>query len=222
MTQTVHVKICGVTSATAVEDAVNAGARYLGFNFYRPSPRYVAPSKACNLMLSVPAGVAKVALLVDPDDAELDTLMAQVSADFLQLHGHETPERVAEIRARYGLPVIKAVGVANKSDLETLDRFAGVSDQLLVDAKPPRNASLPGGNGLAFDWRLLQGRQWSRPWLLAGGLTPENVALAIELTGARQVDVSSGVESAPGEKKRALMDAFVVAARHPKLAKVTS
>lgn len=219
MTQTVHVKICGVTSATAVEDAVLSGARYLGFNFYPPSPRYVALAKAHALMIDVPEGVAKVALLVDPDDAELDALVAQVPADFLQLHGHETPERVAEIRARCGLPVIKAIGVADKSDLAILDQYFDVSDQVLVDAKPPRTAVLPGGNGLAFDWRLLQGRRWPRPWLLAGGLTPENVALAIQLTGARQVDVSSGVESVPGQKDRALMQAFIAAVRGPVPAK---
>lgn len=222
MSQKVHVKICGVTSATAVEDAVLAGARYLGFNFYPPSPRYITPPEARELMLSVPVGVAKVALLVDPDDAELNALVAQITPDFLQLHGHEPPERVAEIRARYGLPVIKAVGVAERADLENLDRYSAVSDQLLIDAKPPKNAALPGGNGLAFDWRLLQGRRWTRPWLLAGGLTPENVGTAIHLTGARQVDVSSGVETAPGVKERALMDAFVRAAHHPKLANVSS
>jgi phosphoribosylanthranilate isomerase len=129
--------------------------------------------------------------------------------DILQLHGHETPARVAEIKARYGLPVMKAVGVADESDLASLDDYAAVADMLLVDAKPPKNADLPGGNGLAFDWRLIAGRQWSVPWMLAGGLRPDNVGEAIKLTGAQQVDVSSGVESATGVKDAVLIQAFV-------------
>ena len=152
------------------------------------------------LAASVPPGVAKVALTVDADDAALDALLARVPVDMLQLHGHESPERVAEVRARYGLPVMKAVGVAGEEDLPALDDYGRVADQILVDAKPPKGADLPGGNGLAFDWRLIAGRRWPVPWMLAGGLTPENVAEAIRLTGARQVDVSSGVESMPGVK----------------------
>lgn len=213
MTDTVHVKICGVTSAAAINSAVSAGARYLGFNFFPPSPRYLAPERAAELMRAVPAGVAKVALVVDAQDAELEALLDAVPADFLQLHGHESPERVAEIRARFGLPVIKVVGIADAEDLAILDNYLAVSDQILVDSKPPKNARLPGGNGLAFDWRLLQGRRWPCPWLLAGGLTPENVGAAIRLTGARQVDVSSGVESAPGVKDAELMAAFIQAAQ---------
>jgi len=212
MSSRIHVKVCGVTSADGVADAVAAGARYLGFNFFPPSPRALAPDLARALMLDVPEGVAKVALVVDPDDALLERLLATLPADFLQLHGHESPARVAEIRARFGLPVIKAVGIAEVSDLAQLEAHMPVCDQILVDAKPPRDAELPGGNGLAFDWRLLQGRDWARPWLLAGGLRPENVAAAIRLTGARQVDVSSGVESAPGVKDAALMQAFIRAA----------
>ncbi len=212
MSSRIHVKVCGVTSADGVADAVAAGARYLGFNFFPPSPRALAPDLARALMLDVPEGVAKVALVVDPDDALLERLLATLPADFLQLHGHESPARVAEIRARFGLPVIKAVGIAEVSDLAQLEAHMPVCDQILVDAKPPRDAELPCGNGLAFDWRLLQGRDWARPWLLAGGLRPENVAAAIRLTGARQVDVSSGVESAPGVKDAALMQAFIRAA----------
>lgn len=212
MPDPVHVKICGVITADAVRDAAKAGARYLGFNFYPPSPRYLSPDKARALMLGVPEGVAKVALVVDPEDAALDALLAQVPADFVQLHGHESPARVAEIRARYGLPVIKAVGIADAGDLALLDSYSPVCDQILVDAKPPKDAELPGGNGLAFDWRLLQGRRWSRPWLLAGGLRPETVADAVRLTGAQQLDVSSGVESAPGVKDAGLMRVFIAAA----------
>ncbi|MZR14846.1 phosphoribosylanthranilate isomerase [Maritimibacter sp. DP07] len=207
----IRVKICGLTSADAVTAAVEAGARYVGFVFFPKSPRNIAPELAAEVATQVPPGVAKVALVVNPDDALLDEITARVPLDMLQLHGAETPERVAEIRARYGLPVMKAVGIADAADLATLDDYVGVADQILVDAKPPKEAELPGGNGLAFDWRLLQGRHWSVPWMLAGGLTPENVALAAKLTGARQVDVSSGVESAPGEKDARLVRDFIAA-----------
>lgn len=213
MTDAVRVKICGVTNAAAIDSAVSAGAHYLGFNFYPPSPRYLTPERASALMRDVPAGVTKVALVVDAQDDELEALLEAVPADVLQLHGHESPERVAEVRASFGLPVIKVVGIADADDLAELDRYLAVSDQILVDTKPPKNARLPGGNGLAFDWRLLQGRRWPCPWLLAGGLTPENVGAAIRLTGARQVDVSSGVESAPGVKDAQRMAAFIQAAQ---------
>jgi len=207
------VKICGLTSLQAVTDAVTAGARYVGFVFFPRSPRHLDVARAAELAQSVPAGVAKVALTVDADDAFLDALLASVPIDMLQLHGHESPERVAAIRARHGLPVMKAVGVAERADLAELDRYMSVADQILLDAKPPKGADLPGGNGLAFDWRLIAGRDWSRPWMLAGGLTPANVAEAMRLTGARQVDVSSGVESAPGVKDPARIRAFIQAAR---------
>ena len=151
-----------------------------------------------------------MALTVNADNGFLDQLTESVPLDMLQLHGAETPARVAAVRARYGLPVMKAIGVSGASDLEAIDTYAGVADQLLIDAKPPKGADLPGGNGLAFDWRLLSGRKyWTIPWMLAGGLTPENVAEAVRLTGARQVDVSSGLESAPGRKDKALFAPFV-------------
>jgi phosphoribosylanthranilate isomerase len=213
MSDAVRVKICGLTTVQAVADAVRAGADYVGFVFFPPSPRNVALDQAAILASNVPAGVTKVALTVDADNAALDALVGQVAIDMLQLHGHETPARVAEIRARYGIAVMKAVGLADRADLEILDSYLPVSDQILVDAKPPKDAPLPGGNGLSFDWRLLQGRHWPCPWMLAGGLTPANVAEAIQLTGAAQVDVSSGVERAPGEKDVALMSAFIQAAK---------
>ena len=143
----------------------------------------------------------------------LDELVEAVPLDMLQLHGQETPDRVAEVRARYGLPVMKAVGVADEGDLPALAEHARAADQLLVDAKPPRGAELPGGNGLAFDWRLIAGRRWPVPWMLAGGLKPANVAEAIRLTGARQVDVSSGVETTPGVKNTTLIEEFIRAAQ---------
>ena len=214
MTSGIQVKICGLRDSDGVRAAVDAGARYLGFNFFPKSPRYVTPQQAGELAVQVPVGVAKVGLVVDADDALLDQIMAQVPLDFIQLHGHETPERVAQVRGRYGLPVIKVLGVAQASDLDPIDAYSAVADQLLIDAKPPKGAVLPGGNGVAFDWKLLAGRKyWTKPWMLAGGLTPENVAEAIKLTGARQVDVSSGVESAPGVKDAGLVRAFVQAAQ---------
>ena len=154
-------------------------------------------------------GIAKVALVVNADDAFLDELVARVPLDMLQLHGSETPQRVAEVKARYGLPVMKAIGIADAGDLAQIDAYSGVADQLLIDAKPPKDAVLPGGNGLAFDWTLLADRKyWTVPWMLAGGLTPANVAEAVARTGALQVDVSSGVESAPGQKDAALIHKF--------------
>lgn len=214
MADPVAVKICGLTSPQAVSDAVTAGARYLGFVFFPRSPRHLDIATAAEIVASVPIGIAKVALTVDADDPALDALLATVPIDMLQLHGHETPARVAEVKARFGLPVMKAVGVADRTDLAMLGRYMEVADQILVDAKPPKGADLPGGNGLAFDWRLIEGREWKKPWMLAGGLTPENVADAVRLTGARQVDVSSGVESAPGVKDPARIKAFIQAAQH--------
>lgn len=208
-----RVKICGLRDAAMLDAAVQAGAAYVGLVFFEKSPRNVTLAQAAALAAMVPAGVAKVALVVDADDAQLDALLAQVPVDILQLHGAETPARVTAVKARYGLPVMKAVGVAGPDDLAALDIYAQVADQLLVDAKPPKGADLPGGNGLAFDWRLIAGRRWPVPWMLAGGLTPANVAQAVALTGAGQVDVSSGVESAPGVKDAALIAAFCAALR---------
>lgn len=214
MNTTIKVKICGLTREADVAACADAGASYIGINFFPPSPRYVAPPLARDLALAAPIGLAKVALVVDADDATLDAITATVPLDMLQLHGHETPARVAEIRARYGLPVMKAIGIAEASDLDQIDTYAAVADQLLIDAKPPRGAVLPGGNGLSFDWRLLAGRKyWTRPWMLAGGLTIANVAEALQRTGAMQVDVASGVESAPGIKDAALIAAFIRAAQ---------
>lgn len=208
----VSVKICGLTRPEDVSAAVAAGARYIGFVFFAKSPRNVSVAQAAALAAEVPVGVAKVALVVNADDAVLDEITGAVPLDMIQLHGSETPERVAEIRARYGLPVMKAVGIAGPDDLAKLDDYAAVADQILVDAKPPKGADLPGGNGLAFDWRLIAGRYWTKPWMLAGGLTPENAAEAVALTGVRQLDVSSGVEAAPGLKDATKIADFVRAA----------
>ncbi|MEP6020858.1 MAG: phosphoribosylanthranilate isomerase [Paracoccaceae bacterium] len=212
MSANVSVKICGIRNPAHLDVLAKAGARYVGFVFFEKSPRFVTLDTARSLSLATPTGIAKVALVVNADDAQLDTLTSTVPLDMLQLHGGETPERVAEIKTRYGLPVMKAVGVADADDVAALDRYTKVADQILVDAKPPKTSELPGGNGLAFDWRLIAGRRWPVPWMLAGGLVPDNVGQAIKLTGARQIDVSTGVESAPGEKDPNLIKAFVEAA----------
>lgn len=196
----VRVKICGLTQVEAVDVAVTAGAAYVGFVFFEKSPRNISREKAADLAKRVPAGIAKVALVVDADDDTLDAILSSVPIDILQLHGQESAERVAAVKQRFGLPVMKAVGVADAADLKALETYGKVADQLLVDAKPPKDAVLPGGNGLTFDWRLIAGRRWPVPWMLAGGLTPENAAQAIQMTGANQVDVSSGVEASPGRK----------------------
>ena len=209
----VRVKICGLRTVADVAAVVAAGAAYAGFVFFPKSPRHLTVEVARELALGAPEGLCKVALTVNADDATLDAIVDAVPLDMLQLHGHETPERVAEVKARYGLPVMKAIGVADEGDLAGLMEMSLAADQLLIDAKPVPGAALPGGNGLAFDWRLLVGRKWLRPWMLAGGLTPENVAQAVRLTGARQVDVSSGVEGAPGVKDAARIATFVQAAQ---------
>ncbi len=213
MASDIKVKICGLREARHVATAVEAGAGYLGFVFFEKSPRCVTIAQARDLAVEVPIGVAKVALTVNADNAMLDAICDAVPLDMLQLHGSESVERVAEVKRRYGLPVMKAVGVADEGDLAALDAYGHVADQLLVDAKPPKDAVLPGGNGLAFDWRLIANRRWFAPWMLAGGLTPDNVAEAVLLTGARQVDVSSGVESVPGVKDNELIAAFIAAAQ---------
>lgn len=209
----IKVKICGLTDPADIPAAILAGASYVGFVFFPKSPRHLVLEDAAFMAAAVPVGIMKVALTVDADDAMLDALTDQVPLDMLQLHGSESPERVAEVKSRYGLPVMKAVGISDADDLSQLEIYGRVADQLLVDAKPPKGADRPGGNALAFDWNLIAGRRWPVPWMLAGGLTPDNAAQAVRLTGARQLDVSSGVESTPGVKDGALMRAFVKAAQ---------
>jgi len=211
----VSVKICGLTEAAGLSAAVESGARYVGFVFFPKSPRHVSAEQAAALAVQVPLGIAKVGLFVNPDDAALAKVLERVPLDLIQLHGEETPARVAEVRTLAGLPVMKAVGVAEPADLDQLWDYGLVADMLLIDAKPPKGAELPGGNGLAFDWRLLAGRQILKPWLLAGGLTPDNVHEAIRLTRAPGVDVSSGVESAPGVKDPERIRRFTARATAP-------
>ena len=207
----VRVKFCGLKTLAEVQAVAAAGAAYFGLNYVPPSPRFVTLDQARPLALAAPPGLAKVALTVDADDATLDAIIDAMPLDMLQLHGSETPARVAALRARYGLPVMKVIGVREDSDLAPLIDYSLVADQIMIDAKPPKDAPLPGGNGLAFDWRLLVGRRWLKPWMLAGGLTAQNVAEAVRLTGARQVDLASGVESAPGIKDSEKITAFMAA-----------
>lgn len=206
------VKICGVTTPDAAVAIAEAGSDYLGINFFPKSPRFVDTERARAIGTAVGDRATRVVLLVDPDDALVDTAAA-LPIDMLQLHGKETADRVSEIRTRAGLPVMKVIGISDADDLPRISAYESVADQIMVDAKPPRGAPLPGGNGLRFDWRLIAGRAWSVPWMLAGGLTPDNVGEAIRLTGTVQVDVASGVESTPGEKDLGKVRAFVGAAK---------
>ena len=208
-----EVKVCGLTDAAAVEAAAAGGARWLGFVFYPPSPRALSPAEVAPLAALAPAGCRTVGVLVDPDDAQLEALLDAVALDALQLHGAQTPERVAAIKAATGCLVIKALSVAEPQDLAPVAAYAEVADRLLFDARPPRDPdALPGGNGLSFDWRLLQGLEVTRPWLLAGGLNAANLESAVRLCGARAVDVSSCVEQRPGHKDPVRIKEFLALA----------
>lgn len=210
----IAAKICGVNSLHAAAAAVEGGAQFVGFVFYPHSPRHLTPAEAAALAKEIPAEVRKVGVVVDPSDEQLQEILADVPLDMFQLHGAETPARVAEIRLGMGVPVMKAIAIAAADDLDRAAAFQDTADWLLFDAKPPQTmgAALPGGNALAFDWALLQGRAWSRPWMLSGGITPENVAEAAVASGAEAVDVSSGVEDAPGVKSTPKILAFLRAA----------
>jgi phosphoribosylanthranilate isomerase len=207
------VKICGLSTAPALETALRAGVDIVGFVFFAKSPRHVG-FEAARALGGRARGRARIAALsVDADDDALARIVDALAPDILQLHGRETPARVEEIGRRFACATMKAVGVASPADLAAAERYDGVADFLLIDAKPPKDAALPGGNGLPFDWRLAGGFSPGTPWLLSGGLDPGNVARAIALTGARGVDVSTGVESAPGVKDEGKIAAFVAAAR---------
>lgn len=193
------VKICGVCDADALNAAVTAGARYVGFVFYEPSPRYIKPEDAKLLVQSVPQSVRSVGLFVDPANETLKEILAVVPLDMIQLHGSETPERVQEIKTLSGKPVIKAIRVANKYDLEGVEAYEAVADWLLFDSKPA-DAELPGGTGQSFDWNVLKGRTFARRWMLSGGLNEDNIDDALAALDPKVVDVSSGVEREPGRK----------------------
>ena len=207
------VKICGINSADTADAAVRAGADFAGLVFHAKSPRNLASEQAASLAVRMRGRVRLVAMLVDPADEAITTAIAAVTPDFIQLHGAETPARAGAIRSRFGIPVIKVISVAEASDFADVARFEDAADMLMFDTKPPPGATREGGLGAAFDWQLLKGRQFVRPWLLAGGLNAENVARAIQLTDAPGVDVSSGVETAPGKKSAELIAQFTATAK---------
>jgi phosphoribosylanthranilate isomerase len=212
---TVQVKICGLSTPETMTAALEGGAAFVGLVFYPPSPRAVTPEQAAPLAALVPDEVITTGLLVDADDATIEAILREVPLDLLQLHGSESPERVAAVKARFGLPVMKVVKLRQPGDLEAVEPYLAVADRLLFDAKPPAEmtGALPGGNAVTFDWTLLAGTTWALPWMLAGGLTAENVARAIAVSGAPAVDVSSGVEDRPGVKNPNKIKAFLEAAR---------
>ena len=209
----VDVKICGLKDPIAMRAAINHGADLVGLVFFPPSPRNIAFSDAAQLAAMVPEHVIKVGLFVDPDDGLIDAVLDAVPLDAIQLHGEEPPERCADLRDRTGRQIYKAVKVRAPDDLTLSNRYAQVCKRLLFDAKPPADADRPGGNAETFDWTILEGRTWPVPWLLAGGLTPDNVKTGIRLTGCPGVDVSSGVESGSGQKDPEKIRRFLEAAK---------
>jgi phosphoribosylanthranilate isomerase len=209
----IDIKICGLKTTDALDAALGAGADMVGVVFFPKSPRNVDLATAAKLAARARGRAKVVALTVDADDALLADIVREVRPDALQLHGEESVERVAEIRQRFGVPVIKVVAIAGEADLDTVRAYDAVADRLLLDAKAPAGATRPGGNGVPFDWNLLSRLDLSKPFMLSGGLHPENVAEALRLTLAPGVDVSSGVESAPGVKDPARIKAFIEAAR---------
>jgi phosphoribosylanthranilate isomerase len=216
MTSKTKVKICGLKTEAALAAALAGGADYVGFVFFPPSPRNIAPAAAKALADKARGRAKIVALMVDPDDALIDSVVRSADPDILQLHGSESPERVREIRARWNRPVMKAIPVETVSDPQTALAYAGIADLILFDARAPADSTRPGGNGAPFDWRALLGVQEGNPYVLSGGLSPDNVAEAIRITGAPIVDVSSGVEARPGEKDPVLIGRFLQAAKGAK------
>ena len=199
---TVTAKICGINDPEAMRAAITGRASHVGLVFYSPSPRAVNPGEAMALSAVVPERVQKVGLFVDPEDDQIDKTLSVVKLDMLQLHGDETPDRVRDLKARTGKKVMKVIKVSEPEDLVRAEAYVRIADALMFDAKPPKGMkdALPGGNAVSFDWRILSGRNWPLPWMLAGGLTKDNVGTAVELSGARIVDTSSGVEDVPGHK----------------------
>lgn len=206
-------KICGLNDETALATAVDHGADMLGFIFFPPSPRNLSAVQAEALLNLVPSGIDRVGVFVDPDNDFLDGILAKARLDLLQLHGDETPERCRAISVFFGLPIIKAIKVSSKADLKKARDYEDCVDWLMFDAQAPKDAKLPGGNGIAFDWTIMKGAEFKRPWILSGGLTPANLPEAIRQSGAKAVDVSSCVESAPGKKDPAKIEAFLAAAK---------
>ena len=212
----VEIKICGLSTPEALQTCASEGADMAGFIFFEKSPRNVAPELAAELAelaRGLPHPLRTVAVTVDAEDAMLDAIVAAMKPDFLQLHGRETPQRIVELKQRHGLPVIKAFAVREAADLAALVPYEGIADRFLLDAKAPAGSDLPGGNGVSFDWRLLQALDTKTPWMLSGGLDVENIGEALAVSGATSVDVSSGVEAAPGRKDIAKIAAFIKTVR---------
>ena len=209
----IEAKICGIRTVEAARAAVAGGAAFVGFVFYPPSPRAATPEGAARIAADLPPGLGKVAVTVNADDEARGTILKAYDFDLLQLHGKESPARVAEVRRRFGRPVMKAIPVAGAEDLGRAGDYLPVADRLLFDAKPPKDmkGALPGGNALSFDWTLLAGRDWPKPWFLSGGLDAGNLAEALRVTRAPAVDVSSGVEDKPGRKSPEKIAAFLQA-----------
>lgn len=208
-----RVKICGIKDPATLAAATEGGADYIGFVFYPPSPRSIDLFAAAELARAVPDTIERVAVLVDPDDRALDGLLAHVPIDILQLHGGETPERVRDVAERTGCKVMKAIRVLDRDDLAAADEYRDAADMIMLDAKPRPGAVLPGGNGESFDWRILDGYRAPLPWVLAGGLNADNIAAAVRDAAPDVIDVSSGVESAPGVKDKAKLCAFLKTAQ---------
>lgn len=202
------IKICGLKTDKALAAALAGGASHVGFIFFAKSPRFIDPLEAGRLRQAATGRAMAVAVTVDANDASLDEIVEKMRPDMLQLHGSETPERVAEVKARYGLPVMKALAVGEAADLERIKPFIGVADRFLLDAKPPEGSELPGGNGIAFDWRILAGLDAGVDYMLSGGLNVANIGDALRLANPPGIDISSGVESAPGVKDPALIEQF--------------
>lgn len=207
------IKICGLKTDEAMAAALAGGASHVGFIFFAKSPRYVEPAQAGRMRQAAIGKAKAVAVTVDADDAFLDEIVAEMRPDMLQLHGAETPERVAELKARYGLPVMKVFSVSEAADLERLKPFIGIADRFMFDAKPPKGSQLPGGNGVAFDWRILAGLDAGLDYMLSGGLNAANIGDALRSANPPAIDISSGVESAPGVKDPALIEQFFRAVR---------
>jgi phosphoribosylanthranilate isomerase len=207
------IKICGLKTEAALAAALAGGASHVGFIFFAKSPRYVEPAEAGRLRQGAIGKAQAVAVTVDADDAFLDEIVAKMHPDMLQLHGAETPERVAEVKARYGLPVMKVFSVSEAADLDRIKPYAGIADRFMFDAKPPKGSQLPGGNGVAFDWRILAGLDAGLDYMLSGGLNAANIGDALRSANPPAIDISSGVESAPGVKDPALIEQFFRAVR---------
>lgn len=207
------IKICGLKTDEAMAAALAGGASHVGFIFFAKSPRYIEPAQAGRLRQAAIGKAKAVAVTVDADDAFLDDIVEKMHPDMLQLHGAETPERVAEVKARYGLPVVKVFSVSEAADLERMKPFVGIADRFMFDAKPPKGSQLPGGNGVAFDWRILAGLDAGLDYMLSGGLNAANIGDALRSANPPAIDISSGVESAPGVKDPALIEQFFRAVR---------